>query len=421
MTNCDALGGRSTPGTTTTRGSARGGARDRRGDLARPPRPLRERPPHRRAGARPARRELLGVRAGAVTGAVVVGGALALAACGDLFHGTSDFETLCEVDAAACSGPSASGGDASPFPADFCQWDAATARANATRACAWLGACAGPLGDNAFGECLVHATLAYDCAANPNRPVLGAAHAFWDGLWRASSCADVTAVVEPASPRGACGASSFAYVACEVGGNAGTRLACAEGSGGADGERASFVGRGQIYAAVGTSSSCTELPSAPAETRGNLLRRNEAARLRQRRWPGSRRRLRELRRRGVREPRGLRRARGAAMRSTSTTIACNGDVVSGCPSGTLHGAGSITMRPPGDRRRPWPPQDGRTWEVARGCTLGACGADSCSGNVLTSCARGADVQLDCAQAGLGACKLVSLPGDPSPHAVCSSP
>ena len=155
----------------------------------------------------------------------VLGG---VAACVDLFHSTN-FETLCDLDAAACAAvdASADGAAAAPRdagapdgPTDFCQWDSVTAGNNAAHACAWLGACAGPLGENALGPCIVNATLAYDCAANPNRPVVGAAHAYWDILWQAASCGDVLRAVQPSST--ACAAAPASYVTCE----AATRVAC---------------------------------------------------------------------------------------------------------------------------------------------------------------------------------------------------
>jgi hypothetical protein len=53
-----------------------------------------------------------------------------------------------------------------------------------------LGACAGPLGSNQFGPCMVHAILAYDCVTNPDLRLRapGAAHDFWKCLATANDC-----------------------------------------------------------------------------------------------------------------------------------------------------------------------------------------------------------------------------------------
>ena len=80
----------------------------------------------------------------AASGAFVVLGL----ACVDLFHGT-DFETLCtrSPNDPSCGGESgvlpdvidASALDAQVPHPDFCAWSSTQARAEALRACAWLG------------------------------------------------------------------------------------------------------------------------------------------------------------------------------------------------------------------------------------------------------------------------------------------
>src|SRR5579859_2135295 len=103
-----------------------------------------------------------------------------LIACFDLFHSTDDVLPLCLLDAGApgCQGSLDAAADATPA-ADFCAWDRETARGHARHACAWLGACQSPLGRNAFGECMVQALLAYDCAANPHHRSKGEARRLW--------------------------------------------------------------------------------------------------------------------------------------------------------------------------------------------------------------------------------------------------
>jgi hypothetical protein len=114
-----------------------------------------------------------------------------VSACVDLFHSTN-FETLCDVDARAPGCPSA---EAEAGPTDFCRWSSSEARESAEHACAWLGACSSPFDQNAFGPCVINAILAYDCTVNPSRKLAGGPlHDFWDALWHASSCKDIESV-----------------------------------------------------------------------------------------------------------------------------------------------------------------------------------------------------------------------------------
>ncbi|MCA9591510.1 MAG: hypothetical protein KC657_39715 [Myxococcales bacterium] len=135
-------------------------------------------------------------------------------ACTQLFHST-DFATLCELDASACvDGAIATtdgGGadDASPEPPfDFCSLTPAEARSRAERACALLGACAGPFGRNAASTCLVDAIKAFDCAANPTLRPRAAAETYWSCLARATTCDAVDACVF-GGPRQRCGSTGF--------------------------------------------------------------------------------------------------------------------------------------------------------------------------------------------------------------------
>ncbi len=115
-------------------------------------------------------------------------------ACVDLFHAT-DFETLCSRDPAseACN-PAASdgGGHDAPYPRlDFCAAGALETRTRAQRACAWLGACEGPLGWTKLGTCIHEAMLAYDCFVNPSHRPRARVEDFWQCLASAAACADV--------------------------------------------------------------------------------------------------------------------------------------------------------------------------------------------------------------------------------------
>jgi hypothetical protein len=132
-------------------------------------------------------------------------GAVALAAaCVDLFHSTN-FETACDLDAGILGCPTEASMNAEGT--DFCEWSSLTARDHAEHACAWLGACSAPFDRNAFGPCMIDAILAYDCKTNPNRPVRGALHEFWDTLWQAQSCEAVTKALDP--QREGCGSVGY--------------------------------------------------------------------------------------------------------------------------------------------------------------------------------------------------------------------
>lgn len=163
---------------------------------------------------------------------VVLGFAIAAAsapvACVDLFHDT-DFVTLCQrdpnstscggeggVDAATTDAPS----DAGTPPVDFCAWPKPEARRRATHACAWLGACGGPLGESVFGPCMTHAMWAYDCDLNPTMRPNGATRALWACLAEVKSCADVDACVFGEDPTQCNAVPSGEFTACGAAGTA---------------------------------------------------------------------------------------------------------------------------------------------------------------------------------------------------------
>jgi hypothetical protein len=65
-----------------------------------------------------------------------------------------------------------------------------------------------------------------------------------------------------------------------------------------------------------------------------------------------------------------------------------------------------------------PPFD---WTSPCQVTPATCAAESCSGTVLTACARGASLSVDCASQGLGPCRLVSTDTGTQQHAACTAP
>jgi len=160
------------------------------------------------------------LRAAIAFSIVATGLGAGLVACFDLFHSTSGILDACQLDAEACAADAS--GDA-PGPTDFCAWGSTTAYQNAGIACAWLEACEGPLEHNDLGDCMLRALLAYDCAANPGRPVSGETKQHWDALWQAKSCDDVDRVV---FPKGVPACSRGPGAGCQL--NSPTRVYCVD-------------------------------------------------------------------------------------------------------------------------------------------------------------------------------------------------
>lgn len=152
---------------------------------------------------------------------LVAAGALLLvaAACVDLFHSTAT-KSLCDIDANAP-------GCVEAGPPTLC--DAGDPESVALRACAWLSACAHPVGRNMTGQCMVDAVLAYDCAANPNRPPQGKAKKFWQCMLGVKVCDDVIACVFP-NGRSSCTSGGFIGCSQTPGTNDDTRYDCVVGT-----------------------------------------------------------------------------------------------------------------------------------------------------------------------------------------------
>src|SRR5580693_5188287 len=112
----------------------------------------------------------------------------ALVACFDLLHSTADVRTACELDASypGCT-------VVQDVETDFCSWTRDEAKHHALHACAWLGACESPMGNNAFGPCYFRALMAYDCTINPDHRASGEAQSIWSCLQGVKSCGDVSA------------------------------------------------------------------------------------------------------------------------------------------------------------------------------------------------------------------------------------
>jgi hypothetical protein len=359
---------------------------------------------------------------------IAAGGAACAVAygCIDLFHST-DFANQCGESPSACTdaqdtsradGAADARDDASETATSFCAWGADTAHENARRACAWLGACWGPLGNNAFGDCFDHALLAYDCALNPNRPVIGRTFAFWDCLWRAQSCSDVTRCVLPDGPP-TCATSGAEYGACASQAqneNAAVRIDCLGSGTLTAAENCVAVGQTcSMGVCGGTSGPCDETRCEGTHLRDCVDGGTAVVDM------------------GVdcanfgagtcAGEGGLPAcvASGDACAPTpAVTCSFDGHAI-GCPSGVvedidcrslMEDAGACASDAPG-----------RPWDVARACVPNddaGCMEACLSGGIMQACHRGKAVLVDCAKYGLpGGCTNVA----PMlvPHVACVKP
>lgn len=352
---------------------------------------------------------------------VAVSAAVALFAC-DLFHSTQ-FSTLCDVEPGVAACNDAGIGDAPPPPTEFCSWQSATANSHALRACAYLSACETPLGDNAFGQCMVDALLAFDCALNPGHQVQGALHAFWDTVQQAKTCADVDRAVFPGKVQTCPPSASFPFAGCgsafDGGDNSAVRVECDEA--GAPARGTNCIMRGQTCqnaACVGTrGASCS---SSGCE--GALLHDCEGADA------------------GAASDRGTdcsQNGAGMCLNTPGVGPACvpNGDVlcdagagavcgmngvVSGCLAGKQESVDCNLLTGPGSCD-PGAAQ-AVVWDISTACQVdsGGCGPDQCPDNdTLTSCARGQTFQTSCSSWGLGPCTMVQTVE--GPRAACGRP
>ncbi len=340
---------------------------------------------------------LLGATIAGLVATLVGGG------CVDLFH-TTDFAE--PVDAAPSTGDDAG---AQSYD-DFCALSEAEALDAARRSCAWLSACEAPGGGNAAGACLTRAVLAFDCHANPNRQVRGAAHDMWRCLARAASCGDVHACVFGGPPP-TCSAASGAFVAftscasaarvdCEAAGAPALGGACVT-------ERRTCVPDGDSvgYCAGGAGLACTS--DGCAGTMLHTCGESGAVHL----TDGG------LGTIDVGEDCALSGAgqcvtvgdtpaclaTGGRACTASSSVRCEGNVAVGCPSGVEERVDCVALGAV-CATGVTGAVAGIGWDVSRACkSAGTCTSDSCSGSSLVGCVHGAPMTVDCVGLGLGAC------------------
>jgi hypothetical protein len=352
----------------------------------------------------------MGKRALALGGVVALG----VVACVDLFHSTN-FETLCGVDpdAAACAsegGPRDASTDAADTgPTDFCLTDSATARLRASHACAWLGACAAPFDQNAFGPCMIDALLAYDCTANPNQTVrAGPLHDLWDALWQAKSCAQVISAVNPSGVR--CSGTGYA---CAGSPAPGALLECVDSVGGPESclVEGRVCGSGGECVVAGSPSECNE-----SSCDGTVFHDCE----------GTRDLGYDCRYFGEGtcsvydggpgcDPTFV--SGGGASCAATHAVTCAGDTATACPAGgtvtvecqLLTGVSTCKAGTPSPE-----------WNLAAQCQgRGTCSA-GCDGDTLQGCGQGAAFSTSCSSEGLGPCHEVGLAASQKGYA-CEPP
>jgi hypothetical protein len=384
----------------------------------------------------------------AVTGMTLGAG---LVACFDLFHSTDDVLTACQRDARTpgCEGEASAVEAGVEAGTDFCAWPETEARAHAESACAWLGACEGPLGRNAFGSCMFAALLAFDCRANPDHPVKGKARALWDCLWQVRSCGAVDACVFPQG-RPRCGGGPFVTCATQDGGppNADVRVECFADGGVPSGENCALWGQtcggdlseGVCAGSAGAAATdctfdgcigTTLHGCAGGEDVGIDCADNGAQRCGG--FPAA----------SPGQPAAwvacLPQSEAGACPPDASAQCVNGTAVS-CPAGTVEtldceallqnvdaqfdgGVGTCTpgaLSPQFD----WTSPCGIAEEAGDGGDAGDAStcSESCAGvATLNSCYRGASFPLDCTEVGLGACRRVSTDVGSVMNAACTPP
>jgi hypothetical protein len=332
--------------------------------------------------------------------------------CVDLFH-TAEFDTLCS-DAAAdgCATNTTSTTDAQVDAAvvrmEFCAWSSVEAAQHAQRACAWLGACEGPLGASAFGPCALHAQLAYDCTANPSLRPNGAATRYWTCLAQVKTCADVDACVFPSGKVECSEIASGTFTACGDNDNKSVRVRCGTGKTPLAVEPCLTVGE-----------TCTKDESGPAACTGS-----QGGSCTKSRCEGSN---------AVScsalstQDRGLDCANygnGKCMASEDGGVplcaaaddapscdkeappACVGSVVKSCVDRREIQVDCSSLGLPCDDTRGVLAHDPASACVRRTGTSMCNTPDSCDGDTISSCAQGGSFVGDCKAYGLGACKLV---------------
>ncbi len=367
-------------------------------------------------------------RLGAAAG--LVGVAIGVVACVDLFH-TTRYDNLCDLNPSACAVDAATQDQAAPpedaqqdstqKPFNLC--DVPGPSEAARTVCAWVGACAGPMGNQAFGTCFIDAIQAYDCNVRPGRPLLGEAAAFWACAYQAAmakSCSDMRRCYMPEREQTCTNGGSTPYVAClNDRSSVGTRFVCPVGGGSPLYlERCQSTGRGCVLEADGARCAPSAAACDPTRCEGSLLHTCGPDNVNN----------------GVDcKFFGAGRCNAAATACTPSDkaaacsgagITCQGNVASACVAGrkeTLDcGRLGLSCVPPADGGS----DAGDATDISAACQdelNTPCGDDTCDGSEVVTCARGHQYRLDCSKQGLGGCRVLAIRGEPLNRAQCAPP
>jgi hypothetical protein len=354
------------------------------------------------------------------------------AACFDLFHSTAGIQTACELD------PSTPG--CICLPRD-------EAQARASQACAWLGACEGPIGRNSFGACVLQARMAYDCDANPNHAVKGEANRLWQCLGQAKTCSAVDACILPDSPDGKppCVPAGGSCIGSPDGGASGSvRLVCApsdavdSGSTEISDAAAPMTAMAEVCALFGQTCSmsadgavCTGSAGATGcPSNADECPREGSAALYSCNQDGVDLGI-DCASNGSQDCRPYSGADGSGwvacaaegdtLCDPSLTVTCNGGVATSCTSGVVETIdctallGSAAICVPGTLNP--------TFDWTSPCEAGVsqCSTDLCDdAGGITGCMRGATTSVDCAAQALNPCAVVDV-GAGLQAAACTQP
>jgi hypothetical protein len=347
----------------------------------------------------------------------VVGSSVGAVACFDLFHSTAGILTACELDAMA------DGCGTSEVTTDFCAWSPSEALEHAQHACAWLGACGAPTGGNALGACVFQALLALDCSANPDHRVVGPPSALWDCLQRATSCGDVERCVLPGQNIQCKNAGSFC-----VPGTTAVRVDCGDAGGGHPGTEPCALW-GQSCAGGSGVAQC-----AGSEGPAGLMCTEEACSGTKIHWCDPKTGL-DI---GLDcADNGAGRCGGFPTRTAAqwlacvpegdggcepdASVSCVGGIAHSCPAGVPEQIDCAGLLGSAGACSPGPLSPPFDWTSSCVLSPPACNADSCSEDAGTAvgCTRGTAMAVNCAQEGLGPCRMIAAGTDL--RAACTPP
>jgi len=348
-----------------------------------------------------------------------------VAACIDLFHSTN-FETLCDTDPtnAACPSP--------PDAIDFCTWTSEEARSAATRVCAWFGACEGPSGTSAFGECVTRAQFAFDCDANPNFRPAGNVDAMWRCLLKAAtaeSCAEFDKCLFPSGDLPKCqghDASDGSFLSCivdDTGHGLSAVVACNGDTRPSGVDLCLMAGR-TCMPATDSDAKCTgsyglNCTASTDDCSGSSWAQHCVS--------GAQPVDMGVDCSGYGAGTCVSNDNGSACAPVSSE-SCTGSFIPTCNNGTVSACvgghpyeidcgklGGLSCANDGTV----PPSDPlQACTGSQDCT----GVEWCNGNYIKSCSRNFLLSFDCAGVGLGPCRPVTVQGAPSiNYAACSPP